>query len=446
MVVKRIWKPKLVYTEGQFLEHQGVFTEDGIIRKIAGIEELQQEFPEAEVTEWENMAMIPGTVNVHNHCFQSLLRGLATDRPFLEWRDEALYKFSPILSTEDLYKGALFAFGEMMKYGVTTVSDFFYVHNDGVAGDEAIIRAAQDLGIRLVLARTMYDWNGAPAGYVESVETAVDHTRELMSCYNGTGGMINVVPAPHSLHAASLKMIEDGYRLAEEFGTKFHIHVAEEMFEVRDVLKEHQMRPMELFKHMGVLDERMAAVHCVWLDEKEKALMSEAKASLCYCPGSNMFLADGVTDLPRLMKGGVTIGLGSDGACSNNRISIFEEMRMAALLQKVHHLDALCVTASDTFQMGTELGGKLLDLPVGRIEEGYRADFVGVDLDSISLQPLYQNYEQLLYNIVYSMQPEAIRRVVVDGKITVSDGKILTVSEHEIVAKVREVMGRFQNH
>ncbi len=446
MVVKRIWKPKLVYTKGQFLEHQGVFTENGMIRKIAGIEELQLEYPEAAVTEWENLAMIPGTVNVHNHCFQSLLRGLATDRPFLEWWDEALYKFSPMLSTEDLYKGALFAFGEMMKYGVTTVSDFFYVHNDGIAGDEAIVRAARDLGIRLVLARTMYDWNGAPAGYVESVEAAVEHTRELMGRYNGTDNMVQVVPAPHSLHAASLRMIEAGYRLAEEFGTKFHIHVAEEMFEVRDVMKEHQMRPMELFKHMGVLDERMAAVHCVWLDENEKELMSEAKASLCYCPGSNMFLADGVTDIPKLMQGGVTIGLGSDGACSNNRISIFEEMRMAALLQKVHHLDALCVTASDTFRMGTEWGGRLLDLPVGKIEEGYRADFVGVDLNSISLQPLYQNYEQLLYNIVYSMQPEAVQRVVVDGNITVSDGKILTVPEHEIVAKVREVMGRFQNH
>ena len=159
-----------------------------------------------------------------------------------------------------------------------------------------------------------------------------------------------------------------------------------------------------------------------------------------------MFLADGVTDIPKLMKGGVTIGLGSDGACSNNRISIFEEMRMAALLQKVHHLDALCVTAADALRMGTEWGGRLLDLPIGKIEEGYQADFVGVDLENISLQPLYRNYEQLLYNVVYSMQPEAVRRVVVNGKVTVSDGKILTVSETEIVRKVREVMDRFQKN
>lgn len=212
------------------------------------------------------MAMVPGTVNVHNHCFQSLLRGLATDRPFLEWRDQALYRFSPELSPEDLYKGALFAFGEMMKYGVTTVSDFFYVHNDGTAGDKAIIRAAKDLGIRLVLARTMYDWKGAPAGYVESVEQAVSNTEELMDEYNGKDSMVTVVPAPHSLHAASLEMIEAGYRLAEKYGTKFHIHVAEEMFEVNDVLKQYSMRPMELFSKMGILDKRMAAVR--WTEAK----------------------------------------------------------------------------------------------------------------------------------------------------------------------------------
>ena len=444
--MKKIWKAKLVYVDDEFLEKQAVLTDGGNILDVGDADGMCMKYPEAEIEDWGNMALLPGTVNVHNHCFQSLLRGLATDVPFLKWRDEALYKFSPLLRPEDIYKGALFAFGEMMKYGVTTVSDFFYLHNDGLLGDRAIFQAAQDLGIRLVLARTMYDWEGAPAGYVESVDAARENTEALMNECNGhTDDMVTVVPAPHSLHAASLPMIEAGYALAEKYHTKFHIHVAEEMFEVRDVEREYQMRPMELFKHMGVLDKRMAAVHCVWLDEHEKQLMTKAQASLCYCPSSNMFLADGVTDIPTLMKGGVTIGLGSDGACSNNRISIFEEMRMTALLQKVHHLDALSVKGHEAFRMGTELGGRLLDLPIGRIKAGYKADFTGVDLSAISLQPLYHDYEQLIYNIVYSMQPEAIRRVVVNGKTTVKDGQILTVSEKEIVAKVNEVMERFQH-
>lgn len=442
--MKKIWKPKLIYVDGKFAENQAVLTENGMILQVDRAKLLEQENPDAEVIDWGELAMVPGTVNVHNHCFQSLLRGLATDRPFLEWRDQALYRFSPVLDPEDLYKGALFAFGEMMKYGVTTVSDFFYVHNDGTEGDMAIIRAARDLGIRLVLARTMYDWDGAPAGYVESVEKAVANTETLMEEYNGKDLMITVVPAPHSLHAASLKMIEAGYDLAERFGTKFHIHVAEEMFEVNDVVKQYRMRPMELFSRMGVLDKRMAAVHCVWLDEREKQLMCDAKASLCYCPGSNMFLADGVTDIPTLLKGGVTIGLGTDGACGNNRISVYEEMRMTALLQKVHHLNALAVNGTETFRMGTEYGGQLLDLPVGKIAAGYRADFNGLDLKHLSLQPLYRDYEQLIYHIVYSMQPEAIWRVVVNGEVTVSEGEIVKVSNAEIVSKVYEVMDKFQ--
>lgn len=442
--MKKLWKPKLVYINGEFKQNQAVLTENGVILQVGNATEMEASFEDAERIRWNNFAMVPGTVNVHNHCFQSLLRGLATDRPFLEWRDQALYKFSPILSPDDIYKGALFAFGEMLKYGVTTVSDFFYLHNDGKAGDLAIIRAAQDLGIRLVLARTMYDWKGAPSGYVESVETAKANTDELMSAYNGKNDMISVVPAPHSLHAASLEMIEAGYELAEKYGTKFHIHVAEEMFEVNDVIKRHNMRPIELFSKMGVLDKRIAAVHCVWLDAHEKELMCEAKASLCYCPSSNMFLADGITDIPTLMNGGVTIGLGSDGACSNNRISVYEEMRMTSLLQKVHTLDALAVKGTDAYRMGTEFGGALLDLPIGQIKPGFKADFNALDLSDISLQPLYHSYEQLIYNMVYSMQPGAIRRVVVDGNVTVSDGEIQTVSEREIVCKVQEVMDKFQ--
>ncbi|MDD3254102.1 MAG: amidohydrolase [Lachnospiraceae bacterium] len=444
MTEYQIYKPKLLYKDGAFLEHQAVLVEGGKIRKIGCGDELIRAFPTARVENWEHLVLLPGNINIHNHCFQSLLRGLATDIPFLQWRDEALYRFSPILTPEDLYTGAVFAFGEMMKYGVTTVTDFFYLHNHGIASDEAIIKAARDVGIRLVLARTMYDWAGAPAGYVESVPLAVEHTGRLMEQYNGKDDMVTVIPAPHSLHAASVEMVQAGFQLAKQYGTGYHIHVAEELFEVNDVKQQFGCRPIELLDRIGVLDERMTAVHCVWLDEHEKELMSSRKASLAYCPSSNMFLADGVTDIPYLKQHGVIVALGSDGACSNNRISIYEEMRMTALLQKVHHLDALCVVAPEAYDMGTVNGGLILKKPVGRLKEGYCADFTGVDLEHISMQPLYDNYEQLLYQMVYSMQPDAIRRVVVNGKTTVKDGVILTIPESEIVSRVQEVMKKFQ--
>ncbi len=446
--MKKIIIPEAVYYQGKIQTGLAVLITEDEITEIDTLEKIKETCGETAVeTEyWENMVMLPGTVNVHNHSFQSLLRGLAVGKPFLVWRDEALYKISPMLTPEDIYVGALFAFGEMMKYGVTTVCDFFYLHNNGIEGDHAIIRAAKDVGIRLVLARTMYDWKGAPSGYVESIDDAVSNTRLLANEFNGKNGqMTTVLPAPHSLHAATPEMVIAGHELSKELGTKFHIHVAEEPFEVEEVLRDHGLRPVEFLDKIGVLDERMVMVHAVWLKENELSLMADKKASLAYCPSSNMFLADGVTNIAEMLKGGINIGLGSDGACSNNRISVFEEMRMASLLQKVNKLDALVVDTDESFKMGTEWGGKLLDLPVGEISVGNKADFVGIDLQDLSMLPVYPNQEQLLPNIVYSMQPNAIKRVVVEGKTTMRDGELLTVSQNEIGQKVTTLMNRIYN-
>jgi 5-methylthioadenosine/S-adenosylhomocysteine deaminase len=440
--MKKIIIPEVIYCEGRFETGKGVLTDGGVIVAVDRPEALLRDG--VTITErWAHLALLPGTVNAHNHSFQSLLRGLAVGKPFLTWRDETLYRISPLLSPDDLYTAALLAFGEMMKYGVTTVCDYFYVHNDGTEGDRAIIRAAQDTGIRLVLARTMYDWTGAPAGYVESIDEAVRRTRLLAHTYNGKGRlMTTVVPAPHSLHAASPEMIEAGHALAKELGTRFHIHVAEEMFEVEEVQRRHGLRPVELLERMGVLDDRMVMVHAVWLEARERSLTAQKNVSLAYCPSSNMFLADGVTRLDELLTAGVPIGLGTDGACSNNRISVFEEMRMASLLQKVTRLDAQCMDTETAFRMGTSWGGRLLELPVGEIRTGYRADFVGVDLEDLSLQPLYPDYEQLLPNIVYAMQPPAIRRVVVDGETTVVDGETVRLPQRFIREKTQALVQR----
>ncbi len=441
--MQTIYKPKYLYYNNKFNENLAVIVNDDTIKEVSTYNNLIEKYPNASLCEWTDLIMVPGTVNVHNHCFQSLLRGIATDRPFLEWRDKALYKYSPLFTKEDIYNGAVFAFGEMMKCGVTTVSDFFYLHNFGLDSDEMIIKAAKDVGIRLVLARTMYDWTGAPSGYVESIEDAYNNTKELFLKYKDND-MINIVPAPHSLHAASLDMVKAGYKLSKELGVKFHIHVAEEPFEVEQTMKEHNMTPVELLDSIGVVDDNMVIIHGVWLKDSEIKLLGSKGASLAYCPSSNMFLADGITDIVNMLKSNVTIGLGSDGACSNNRISIFEEMRMVSLLQKAKTLDALCVNYEDAFKMGTENGGKILDLPIGKIDVGYKADFVGIKINDMSMQPISPSGEQLMPNIVYSMQPTALSKVVVNGRLTVNNGLINTIPEEEIINKVHITMSNLQ--
>ncbi len=439
--MRTLYKPEYVYVNEEFERNMGILVEDDEIVEVDNYNTLKNKYKDADEAKWDKLIMVPGCVNAHNHCFQSLLRGLSCDRPFLEWRDEALYKYSPRFLKEHIYNGALFAFGEMMKCGVTTVSDFFYLHNFGIESDEMIIKAAKDLGMRLVLARTMYDWDGAPEGYVETIEDAVKNTRYLAEKYNNKDKMVTVIPAPHSLHAASPEMIREGHDLAKKLGTCFHIHVAEEPFEVEQVKKEHNnLSTIEYLDKIGVVDESMVIIHGVWLKDSEVRLLGKKNAKLVYCPSSNMFLADGITDIVSMMKNNVKIGLGSDGACSNNRISVFEEMRMVALLQKVKNLDAICVNYKDAFKMGTQYGGEILQLPVGKIEKGYKADFLGIDMEDLSMQPISESREQILPNIVYSMQPNAIKKVVINGKITVDNGKIQSVSENEIVSRVQKTM------
>ena len=415
----------------------GVAVSGGRILATGALPELLAQYPEAMVEHWEHEVLMPGTVNAHNHSFQSLLRGIAADRPFLEWREESLYKYSPKMRCRDIYTGALFAFAEMMKCGVTTVCDFFYLHNEGTAGDEAVIQAAHDLGIRLVLARTMYDWEGAPAGYVESIQDAYANTKRLMQKY--PGGMTKVIPAPHSLHAATPEMVQAGASLAREFGTPFHIHVAEERFEVEQVKKQTGLTPLRFLDRLSVVNDAMKIIHGVWLDEEEIAMLGAQGGSLIYCPSSNMFLADGITNIPAYLRAGAPIALGSDGACGNNRISVLEEMRMVSILQKAKTCDALCVNYHDAYTMGTANGGRVLDEPIGQLLPDYYADFIGIDLRDLSMQPLSQG-GQLLPNIVYSLQPTAIRHVVVNGRTVMHDGQFSLIDTAELLSRIKETM------
>ena len=277
---ERLIEPELCFTEGRAQRDLAVLVTDGTIAAVGSAAELRSAHPEAAPERWEHLALVPGTVNAHNHSFQSLLRGIAADKPFLTWRDESLYKYSPRLRPEDIYTGALFSFAEMMKCGATTVCDFFYLHNDGVEGDEAVIRAARDLGIRLVLARTMYDWTGAPAGYVEKLPLAEANTEMLMKRYQG--GMTKVIPAPHSLHAASPEMVEAGHALAVKYGTPFHIHVSEERFEVEQVQEKYGKTPLAYLDALGVVDEHIAIIHGVWLTKEEIRTLGARGGHLIY--------------------------------------------------------------------------------------------------------------------------------------------------------------------
>jgi 5-methylthioadenosine/S-adenosylhomocysteine deaminase len=379
-------------------------------------------------------ALLPGTVNSHCHTFQSLLRGLGDDLDFMGWRDRVLYPFSERLDRGGIALGAAFAFAEMLKQGVTTCVDFFYLQDSGNENAEAVIEAARAVGIRLVLARSMYDWEGAPRRYRETPVDAVRRVRELIAAHRHEA-TVTVQPAPHSPHGASPAMIRAGWEVAEAEDTVFHIHVAEGRYEGERTLREHGATPIRYLDRLGVLGPRMIGVHGVWLDDDEVALMGARGAGLAYCPGSNMFLGDGITRVPEMLRAGVRIGLGTDGGCTNNRLSVFDEMRTCSLLQRVRLLDGAALSAEAAFDLGTRAAGALVRLEAGTIAPGRLADLVAIDLAHLSLQPR----NDLLKSVVYAMSPAAVTDVWVHGRRVVEHRRLATTSEDELVARVADL-------
>jgi 5-methylthioadenosine/S-adenosylhomocysteine deaminase len=236
-------------------------------------------------------------------------------------------------------------------------------------------------------------------------------------------------------------MIRGGAKLAAEFDVPFHIHVAEGRYERDQSMEQHGLSPVAYLDSLGVLSHRTVMVHCVWVDEADLAIMRDRGVRVVHNPSANAFLGDGIAPVREMLELGIPVSLGTDGGCTNSRQSIFEEMRMAALVAKARAADASVLGAEEALLMGTVRGGEALGgLPIGRIAADYAADLVVVDLDAISLQPSVTAPKQL----VYSMQPEAIRRVIVGGETLVENGALTRVDEQEIVARVRQLTAAWE--
>jgi 5-methylthioadenosine/S-adenosylhomocysteine deaminase len=421
--------PDLVLTDAGWERDRAVVIADGRITAVEPVGARRRH--DVALT---GRALLPGTINAHCHTFQSLLRGLGDDLDFMAWRDRVLYPFSLRLDRDGIALGAAFAFAEMLLQGATTCVDFFYLQDEGNENAEAVIEAAREVGIRLVLARAMYDWTGAPARYRETPGDAGRRLRALIARHR-TDPMVVIQPAPHSPHGASPAMIREGWEVAEDAGVPFHIHVAEGRYEGERTLAEHGATPIRYLDRLGVLGPRMIGVHCVWLDEEEIALMGGRGAALAYCPSSNMFLGDGITRLPELLRAGVRTGLGTDGGCTNNRLSIFEEMRQASLLQRVRLLDGTALAADTAFALGTREAAQILGLPAGRVATGALADLLAIDLGHPSLHPRLD----LLKSVVYAMSPQAVTDVWVHGRRVVDRGRLATTSLESLLERVRRL-------
>ena len=424
----------LIHDGRGFVPGRAILIDGDWIADVVSTESVPRD---AALEEWSGTAVIPGTVNAHGHAFQNLFKGFADDRPFASWRDDVLYPFSERLDADAIYAGALFAFAEALLAGVTTTVDFFYLHDAGDRNAELVLKAAADLGIRLVFARAFYDveaQTAAPSRYREPAETAAERCRGLAERYRDEP-LVSVQPAPHSLHAASPSTIAVALDLARELDVPCHLHLAEAAYEREQVVARYGETPVRLLDREGLLDPRLVMIHTVWVDDEEIDLLADAGAGVVHCPGANAFLGDGIARVPEMLKRGVRVALGPDGGCANNRQSVFDEMRMASLVAKARLCDGGALDAPAAFRLGTSSGADVLGLHCGAIEAGRYADLVGLDLADLSLHPL----NMLDRNIVNSMQQTAVSTVMVGGRTVVAGGTLSSVPAPEIADRVARV-------
>jgi 5-methylthioadenosine/S-adenosylhomocysteine deaminase len=387
--------------------------------------EIPQDWKAERVLEGKGLLCLPGLINCHTHAAMTLLRSYADDLPLMYWLEKKIWPIEDRLTADDVYWGTMLAMLEMIRSGTTTFNDLYFFM-------DVVAEAVQESGMRACLARGL-------VGTGPQAERGLEESKELLKKWQGAAeGRISVLLGPHAPYTCPPPYLEQVLTLAQDFQAGIHIHVAETADEVRQIDDLYGKTPVAYLKDCGVFQFPAVAAHCVHLTEDDISILAEAGVSVAHNPESNMKLASGIAPIPQLLAAEVTVGLGTDGAASNNNLDMLEEMRVAALLHKVHEMDPLALPAPQALSMATADGARALGLDgVGLLKPGYKADVILVDLDQAYFYPR----NNLTAHLVYAAQAEAVDTVIIDGRIIMEKRRVLTINEERVFQEVEE---RFQ--
>ncbi len=380
--------------------------------------------------------VIPGLVNAHGHAAMSLLRGLADDLPLLTWLEDYIFPAEAALVAPDfVYWGTLLSSVEMLKGGTTTFADMYYFRDD-------MARATIDAGIRAVTGPHVI---GFPAPDHASPEESLADAAEFMARYQGHPTVVPAVAA-HALYTTPLDAVEAAFRLADEYDAPFQIHAVEDPSEDAAAREATGMGVIEALESISALRPGTVLAHSIYLSDEDIDRIAASGAGIAHNPQSNMKLGVArAAPVAAALAAGIPVGLGTDGPASNNDLDMFDEMDAAAKLQKFMLGNPAALPAETVFRMATMGGARVLNLQdeIGSLEPGKRADMVLVDTRRPGLTPLYAVYSHL----VYAVRGSDVTTVLVNGRVVVRDGQVLTVSEEEVMEiargfgdRVREVM------
>ncbi|MGI6606371.1 MAG: amidohydrolase [Peptococcia bacterium] len=380
-------------------------------------------FRDYSVIDGRDCLVIPGFVNCHTHAAMTMLRGYADDLPLQPWLETKIWPREAHLQADDIYWGAQLAVLEMLKSGTTTFADmYFYM--------EETAQVALESGIRACLSRGM-------VGTGDKAELAIEESEQFVRAWHGKGeGRITCLFGPHAPYTCPPEYLQRVMALADAHGVGLHIHLAETEQEVADISRQYGQRPVELLASIGFFTGRhVLAAHCVHLAEEEIDILVRHHVGIAHNPESNMKLASGIAPVPQLIQRGAIVGLGTDGAASNNNLDMLEEMRTCALLHKVNTYDPTVMPADVVLEIATKNGAKVLGLSeVGTLAPGQKADLLLLNLRQPHLTPLHQP----VANLVYAAQSSDVQTVIVDGKIVMKDRQMLTMDEERILFEAGE--------
>lgn len=371
---------------------------------------------------------VPGLVNAHTHAAMVLFRGYADDLMLQEWLTTKIFPIEAGLTADDVYFGTLLACAEMIKSGTTCFADMYFFM------DEAA-RAVEESGIRACLSwgmGSMSEDADGPGGF----GVALARGSEFCERWNGAaGGRITTMLGPHAPYTCSLPFLTATARRAEELEVGVHTHISETFREVDEMRAAHGVSPVEYVESSGLLDVPVLAAHCVAVSDEDIRILAKHGVKVAHNPGSNMKLASGAAPVQKMLAAKAAVGLGTDGAASNNNLDMIEEMRLAGLLHKATLLDPTAVPAGACLEMATTGGAACLGLgdEIGSIEVGKRADIVLLDFSAPHLAPA--GIADLASHIVYSACGADVSAVVVDGRVLMEDRKLSTLDEGAIMAE-----------
>lgn len=400
--------------------------------KISSIEKVSAKrlkLFKGEIVHAEDLTLIPGFVQTHVHLCQTLFRGMADDLELLDWLQLRIFPYENAHDKKSLSASVKLGLYELTMTGTTTILDMGTLRHQEVIFDELIAS-----GMRAIAGKCMIDINDLFPRFKSSTSTELKESYLLSKAFhNEAGGRIKYGFAPRFALSASAKLMQEAKEMMKDFpGSIFHTHSSENTNEINTVRKKYKMNNIEYFNSLNLLDDNAVLAHCIHVDNDEINLLKRKKVRVAHCPSSNLKLGSGIAPIPLFLKKGISVSLGADGAPCNNNLSMFNEMRLASLIQKPIH-GAKVLDAETVFRLATIEGAKALNLEneIGSIEKGKKADLVLINLDE-GFNPVYESDENVYSKLLYSTSANNIKHAMIDGKWVVKNGKSKIYDEKEI--------------